>query len=970
MDNKIIFVRTSKGEDETHSRTSHLGGDVKRALLMVDGSATFGEISKRAAPSMRASLGEMFEELEKGGFIQAKPMAVKSAKAVVPPKIVTPTKMATPKKPQPADGNAGELDFMSGFAASKPEAPTPGTARTGKSSGDAETKSKQETEAEKLRAKREAEAILLKAEQEAARIRQETARRARDEAESTRLKAEQEASKVREELEAARLKAEEEARVRLEAAAKERQRAEAERLRAEQEARKLREEIEAARLKAEEEARLRLEAAAKERQRAEAERLRAEQEARKLREEIEAARLKAEEEARLRLEAAVKERQQAEAARAKAEQDAAQEARKLREELEAARLKAEEEAKQQLEAAAEERKQAEAERLRAEREARKLREELEAAKAREAVDLLARQERDAAQSQIADEAQAELISEVIAANSDEFAFDAFHIDEPQRLAEPHGDQQPAQKAGLAQQPGDAAKANRSEDIQRPVGQQVTTPVASQSTEGHPSQEQIENAVQERKAVDERMAVEAAEAKKMAEAQAKIWAEAEQRAIEAARAEAEQAAKQAAFSIADVPSAKPVAVARVRRKPFSWGSLFGFAFKLGLFLLVLFIGALFIIPYAVPMRDYMPKAEQLLSARLHQPVHIGRFSGRILPTPRLELGEIYIGDAKQFQADDAQINFALTGLFTEAKPISSVEFQGVIVRGAWIRNVSEWLQQMANESRYPVSRIVISEGKMDADVFEVTGIEGELDFDSAGKFTETNLHANAGKYALVIKAAPEGRLKVALTLRDSALPLLPNWTFDELSAKGELNGTELAISDFDAKMLGGVVQGDATINWRSGWRAQGTLSAKSIPMQKLSKLLDGNVEGAARFKMTSIDLAGLTDSVMVDGTFTAKDGMISGMDIVETARMRSKENLPGGRTHFDELKGAISYANNAYHFKQVKVAAGVLDATATFDVNKQQLTGKMNVNLSMHDVTAPADLQMGGSIDNPTLRFSP
>src|ERR1019366_7786035 len=227
MDNKTIFARTSKGEDEMQSRTSHLPGDVKRALLMVDGSATFGEISKRAAPSMRAGLGKMFEELEKSGFIQDKAMIGKIPKVAVPPKMVVPTKMVTPHKKEPVDDDAGELDFMSGFTASPPEAPTAEAVKAEKLRAEAEEKSKQEIEAEKIKAQREAAAILLKAEQEAARIREETARRA---------KAEQEARKVRDELEAAKLKAEQETKLRLEAAAREQQQAEAARLIAEQEA--------------------------------------------------------------------------------------------------------------------------------------------------------------------------------------------------------------------------------------------------------------------------------------------------------------------------------------------------------------------------------------------------------------------------------------------------------------------------------------------------------------------------------------------------------------------------------------------------------------------------------------------------------------------------------------------------------------------------------------------------------------
>lgn len=311
-----------------------------------------------------------------------------------------------------------------------------------------------------------------------------------------------------------------------------------------------------------------------------------------------------------------------------------------------------------------------------------------------------------------------------------------------------------------------------------------------------------------------------------------------------------------------------------------------------------------------------------------------------------------------------------GLFTDAKPISSVEFHGVKVRGAWVRNVAVWLQQLASDNQYPVSRIVISQGTLDADVFQLTGIEGDLNFNPAGKFTRANLRATAGKYSMDINPTRENRLLADITVRGSALPMLPNWSFDELVAKGELSNDELLIRNFDAKMLGGTVQGDATINWRSGWRAQGALNAKSIDMKNVNKLLDGRIAGSARFKMTSMDLAGLTHSAVLEGSFKASDGLISGMDIVETARMRSKENLPGGRTRFDELGGDISYADDTYHFKQVKIDAGVMDATAAFDVTKQQLSGKMNVKLSIQDKAAPVILHMGGAIDSPTLLYVP
>lgn len=1007
MDNKTIFFRTSKGEDEVHSRTTHLPGDIKRALLMVDGNATFGEISRRAAPSLRTSLDEMMQELEKGGFIQEKAQektaqdkAQEKARSDNIPKMAVPLKMATPQKRQPA-ADDGELNFMGGFNVRSPEKPV--ADQSEKLRDEADDKSLREMAAAKFSAQLEAEAILHKAEQDAARIREETVRRAKAEAEATRLNAELEARKVRDELAAAKLKAEQEARLRLEEAARVRQQAEAARIKAEQEAEQMRIELDAAKIRAEVEARIRLDATAQAHAR-----IQAEDDAAKSRGDAERISRQDLEAARAREEKERIESQEREAARvreeaervAKLEQRVREETERIirqEQEVTRAREEAERMAKQ------DQRVREETERIiRQEQETARAREEAERIvkheqRVREETERIIRREQEAAKArEVSASEQAARISEAPTEKPSPFSFDSFQVDQPLYTSESHIEKRPEQQASRAQQPGpaqqarptqqarpaqqpgpaqqpaNAAKTDRPAEGRRPEKQQAgPPPVASKPfTDGKPNQEQIRRANQERIAVEKRMAAEALEAKKMAEAQAKVWAEAEKRALEVARAEVEQATKQVSFTIADAPSAKSAQVVRARRKSFSWGKMGGGLFKLGVFLLILLVGALFVIPYVVPMRDYMPKAEQLLSAKLQQKVHIGRLSGRILPTPRLEVGEIYIGDAKQFQADNAQINFAFMGVLTDEKPVNSIEFQGVKVRGAWLRNVSEWLQKMANEEKYPVSRIVISQGTLDADAVQLTGIEGTLDFDSAGKFTQSNLRANAGKYNLVINATPPGKLQAAITVRGSALPLLPNWTFDDLNAKGEISNNELVISDFNARIFGGVMQGNAIIDWHSGWHTQGVLTAKTINMQNLSKLLDGKVDGSAHFKMTSQDLGGLADSVSLEGSFTSKDGTISGMDIVETARKRSRENLPGGRTHYDGLAGVVSYTDGVYHFKQTKITTPALISTVTFDVDAaKQLSGKMNVNLSLKDTGGPVDLQIGGVADSPTLRYT-
>jgi hypothetical protein len=898
MDNKSIFVRTGTGEEQVQSRTSPLSGDVKRALSMVDGVSTFGEISKRAAPSMRANLAEMFEELEKSGLIQEKSFAGKIPKSAARPKMAMPVKIATPRKPAP-EKVSDELDFMSSYQSST----RADTADDGK------------------------DAILREAEEEA-RLRLEAADREQREAEAARIKAEQEARRVREELEAARLKAEQEARLRLEAAERERREAEAARIKAEQEARRVREELEAAKLKAEQEARLRLEAEERERKEAEAARIKAEQEAERIRAEQEAARIKAEQEA----------------AQRQAEQE--RERRKAELEAEAARKRAEQEAEQARKADEARAKSAGAEAGVTGSFA------FDAFKIDEIQPAAPQNKPETVQNKT-EPPQKPGSGESAAAKQDAFAFDSFNIEE-QRPAEPSKERQavkPAQQAEEAAPPRAVAPAVMNEAAALKKAEQEKA-----------EKERAKREAQARIAEEARI-------RELADAEAKVWAEAEQRALESARINAERAAQLAEHPRETARAEKARRAARAPRKPFAWGKLFGSIVMLGIFLLVLLVGALFVAPYVLPTRDYMPRVQQLLSDELHQPVHLGYLSGRFLPTPRLDLGEIYIGDAKQFQAATAQINFDIFGVFGDSKPIDSVDFQKVTVRGIALRDSGAWLQKLAGSSQFPVSRMTISEGTLDADVFQLTGVDGQLDFSPAGKFTHAGFSANAGKYSVAIDPLAGGKFRTSITVHAGALPLLPNWNFDELDASGEISGDELLISKFDARILDGTLQGNAHLTWHSGWHADGAITAKKIVMKDFSKLLDGNIDGSAHFRMSSPNLAGLTDSAVMDGNFVSSDGLIGGLDIVETARTRSRTNLPGGRTHYDHLNGDFSFSNNAYHFTQVKIDGGVMSALGSFDISNQQLTGKMKVDLAMHG-QASTELHLGGAIDNPTLVYAP
>lgn len=452
-----------------------------------------------------------------------------------------------------------------------------------------------------------------------------------------------------------------------------------------------------------------------------------------------------------------------------------------------------------------------------------------------------------------------------------------------------------------------------------------------------------------------------EARELADAQAKAWAEAEQRALDKAKKVAELAAAKAAQ--APVAEVQPVVAANkmARFKRIPWAAVGG-----GLF--VLLIAVLFLLPYVLPTESYRETAEQWLGKKLQQPVQIGKFGARILPTPRLTLGEVSVGEGKQLQVTQAQVDFPFQALFGGQRSVKRLTIDGVSVNGQALSDVAGWLQQVAADAEHPVAHIVLSNGKLEAEGVAFSEVSGDMLFDASGKFVSANLHSQGNKIALGIQTDVGNKYQLALELRDAALPLLPNWMFSDLKATGVLAGEEVRFTNLDGRIMGGVLTGEARLGWHSGWHAQGALVAKVIPAQNISPSLSGDLDGSAHFQMHAFKLSELADSAVLDGVFTVSKGLLTGMDVVETVRLRSQESIPGGRTHFDEMAGELNYANGIYRFSHVSLKDSVLKANGALTVSQQKLSGNLSADLAMRSSGTVA-LQISGTTDTPILQVA-
>jgi uncharacterized protein involved in outer membrane biogenesis len=258
-------------------------------------------------------------------------------------------------------------------------------------------------------------------------------------------------------------------------------------------------------------------------------------------------------------------------------------------------------------------------------------------------------------------------------------------------------------------------------------------------------------------------------------------------------------------------------------------------------------------------------------------------------------------------------------------------------------------------------------KIVTDEIALPVFSGIADINAQGAFSRVALHTVDEKLDIDLQSSA-GRWQLGLNLKESSLFFLPGVVFSDLSAKGDLADGEVNFTELDAHIFNGILRGSAKLNWRKGWQLQGQLEAKTFELNKMfpKYAIEGDMYGEGTFSFTGAKISQLDDAPHLDGSFSVKGGTINGFDMVETARLHSREHMVGGRTHFDDLIGLVQFDNGVTRFRQVKIASNALSASGQFDVSSSnQLGGNFNAEIKMR--SGNNALTLFGTITEPKLR---
>lgn len=405
------------------------------------------------------------------------------------------------------------------------------------------------------------------------------------------------------------------------------------------------------------------------------------------------------------------------------------------------------------------------------------------------------------------------------------------------------------------------------------------------------------------------------------------------------------------------------------------------------LLVLLL--LFILPFLIPTKSYIPKLEQLLAETAGVPAQIGGLNIAFLPSPRLRVEKVSLGDKQEVTAKEIAIVPALFSLFSGTKVISQVVVTGPIVSKESLNLLAGLAGKQgegANKPAVIVRKIIVNDltlvwPDMNLPLFNASVVLDGQNHPESGLLKTTD---GALEIDLETQArSPEksaGQIEPANTpyylyinATHWSLPLKTPFLLDDLKAEATLAGNALNIKSLEAKLYEGTLNANAVIDWSKAWHAEGKFKAEHLSLHQPLALisqparLSGHLFGNGSFNSTAKAPDQLLDHLRVNFPFRVEGGVLYGLDLIKAASLLLKQGQRGGQTQFDDLSGVLAVDGHHYQLDNLKVSSGLIAADGKVSLSpKSELDGVLNVAIKNSLSLTAIPLQVSGTLAQPVV----
>jgi uncharacterized protein involved in outer membrane biogenesis len=393
-----------------------------------------------------------------------------------------------------------------------------------------------------------------------------------------------------------------------------------------------------------------------------------------------------------------------------------------------------------------------------------------------------------------------------------------------------------------------------------------------------------------------------------------------------------------------------------------------------------IVVLLILPFLIPMSAYIKQAEAQAAKALGVPVSIGSLRIALLPSPRLNVGEVTIGKNSEFSVAHVAVVPALSSLFSDAKVISSVQVDKPVIKKAALDIIAGLSAQPKGEpskTTVSVRMIEINEARLIWPAMHLPEMNADIVLSAENKPKAAKIESVDGKlkFDLVSEGdlnAGKNQQRITFTAKAWTLPAGPPLLIDALHMDIVLTGNKLEISKIDGALYGGKLSGNANLTWDKAYKLSGKAKLDNLSVREPASLMSkstrvsGQLFSSGNFSAAAKEPAQLVDNLQADIKFNVNDGVLYGFDLAKAPLMLLGQGK-GGETKFDVFSGLLGISGKTYRFRELNIKSGLMSASGAVKINpNKSLDGVIAVEVKNSMKIAEIPLQVSGTLSNPTV----
>ncbi len=374
------------------------------------------------------------------------------------------------------------------------------------------------------------------------------------------------------------------------------------------------------------------------------------------------------------------------------------------------------------------------------------------------------------------------------------------------------------------------------------------------------------------------------------------------------------------------------------------------------LLLAGVGVLHVMPLSTA--DY----ERAASASLGVPVKVSSAGMSLISGVEVKLNRITIGRGdRAMTVARARAYPGIGGLFSSQKTFSKIELEGAVIPQALL---GQGLLGALKGGAMKVETIVLKQATFEG-ALTLPALDVMLKVSPEGRVASVAVRGKDGLEAtLTPKGAAIGIVAKAGVL---VLPFLPAVTLTDVGAKGSATRDGLQFSEWDGRVLDGVVSGTADMRWGAQWSVSGKVSSKGVNAATFAPALlsEGKAIGDGTFSMSGANPQEFKQTIQLEGAFTISKGVLGSFDLSRAIQTKGKQ--ASGRTLFSELTADATYRAGAVSLRKINIGAGKLNAAGMLEITPEgALSGRIVADVESGPRAISATLNLVGTLTEPRL----